>query len=99
MDTLISAGILIVLIFTAAELSLLVWVQIKSLGFETPEFPGSFLPRSSGPNESFDRITPDFANTNEIPLDQFKPNFEKPIKLKFEETEEGHGVKEVADED
>jgi hypothetical protein len=88
MDLLILVGVFLILIGIFAQLTLLVYVQLKALGFAVspPLFPTPQITREDPKAK---------AEPKEVALENFTPDPKKPLKLIFEEDPSGtHGVSE-----
>lgn len=86
-------GVLVVIVFAILILIAFAYIQIKMM---ERFFEDSINGNNIAPNIPFspvDSFTPDYA-PGEVPLESFTPDPTKPIKLKFTENEEGHGVEE-----
>lgn len=104
MLTLVLVVALIVLGCVALALCLLLWVVFTLFlnGFDLLQVPAPklSLKKPAVPTDSLDEITPDDADQT-LPLDQFEPDFSKPIKMKMQETDTalGHGIEEVEEDE
>jgi len=101
MDILI--GISIIAIFSTLCLTLIAFKLLhilqKSMNIEDSGFKDIFIPnKSNRQNQQNDREDPQVPDDT-VPIDQFKPRTDQPIKVHYSEDDEGNTMTEVKEDE